>query len=417
VISSLISKCKKIRFFHRNLLAFYRYTLINITTTLAERSFKYTFLTPFFLICCLVTINLSVQAQKDTLTSLPIQKMPLPIKSPAKIRHVLILPIIARSIETGWSFGLANASTFHFRLLDTTTRTSNVQALGLYTTRGQLVLALNGSIYFPGERFILNQQLSYSSFPDKFWGLGKVAPDSNEENYKFKQYYVYLHPQRKLGKALYLGLMYQFQRVFNTQYDSGGLFVKENVYGRDGYHISGLGLSFTYDTRNNAFSPNKGGMMQFYFDYFGNVFGSDYQYTNFVIDLRRFIRVQGQQVLALQAYGYFDAGDVPLRSLASLGGSSMMRGYYAGRYRDKNMAVLQAEYRIPLFGRFGVVGFGDMGNVGPELKDLNFEHLKYSWGGGARIALNKAEKLNLRLDYGLNKHGTGGFYLQLAEAF
>lgn len=371
----------------------------------------------FFPISLLLTVGLTLHAQKDTLGGISAQKLPLPIKSPPKIRPILVLPIIARSIETGWSFGLAGSSTFRLKLLDTTARTSNVQALALYTTRGQFVTALNGSIYFPGERFILNQQLSYSSFPDKFWGLGKRAPDSAEEDYKFKQYFVYLHPQCQLSKSIFLGLMYQFQRVFDTHYDSAGLFVRQNVVGRDGYVVSGLGLSITYDTRNNAFSPNKGTMLQFYFDAFAPAFGSDYQYTNFVLDLRRFIRFPGDQVLALQAYGFFNAGAVPLRSLATLGGASNMRGYYAGRYRDKNAALIQGEYRIPLFGRFGVVGFGDIGNVGPELKDLNFQCLKYSYGGGVRIALNKAEKLNLRLDYGISGGSSSGFYLQLGEAF
>jgi outer membrane protein assembly factor BamA len=339
------------------------------------------------------------------------------VERPAKIRHVLVLPIIARSIETGWSFGIAGSSTFRLKTNDTASRTSNIQGLALYTTRKQFVVALNGSIYFPGERFILNQQLSYSSFPDKFWGIGKIAPDSSKEAYKYKQYYVYLHPQRLIGRNLFLGLVYQFQRVFGMEYQAGGLFDKELVPGRKGYHVSGLGLSFTYDTRNNAFSPDHGTMMQFYFAHFNPSLGSDYQYTNFVLDLRQFIRLKGQQVLALQAYGFFNAGETPLRSLASLGGANSMRGYYQGRYRDKNMAVLQAEYRIPLFWRFGAVGFGGIGNVGSDLAEINFEHLKYSYGGGLRVALNKMEKLNLRLDYGFNAKGTGGFYLQLAEAF
>lgn len=337
--------------------------------------------------------------------------------SPAKIRHVLVLPIIARSIETGWSFGIAGSSTFHLQKADTNARTSNVQALGLYTTRGQFVVALNGSIYFPGERFIVNHQLSYSSFPDKFWGLGKIAPDSNKESYKFKQYYVYLHPQRLVGRSLFLGLVYEFQRVFDTQYPAGGLLDKENILGRNGYHVSGLGLSFTYDTRNNAFSPDRGSMMQFYFDHFASILGSDYQYTNFALDFRQFVRIHKQQVLALQAYGFFTDGDVPLRSLPPLGGANSMRGYYQGRFRDKNLAVIQAEYRMPLYRRFGAVAFGDIGNVGPTMADLNFQYLKYSYGGGLRIALNKIEKLNLRLDYGINAKGTGGFYLQLGEAF
>ena len=364
------------------------------------------------------------KAQKDSLQTVPVDKLKLPIRSPENIRHVLILPIIARSIETGWSFGGASAATFRLRShdtaatrRDTVSRTSNVEAVALYTTRHQFVSAINGTIYFPGERFILNEQLSYSSFPDEFWGLGKRAPDSNEEDYKFKQYFAFLHPQLLIASRLFLGVVYQYQRVFGISYEPGGLFVTENVVGRQGYHISGLGLSMTYDSRNNAFAPDRGSMLQFYFDQFAPVFGSNYLYTSYILDLRRFIRIYKDQVLALQAFGSFNNGEVPLRSLAYLGGSSLMRGYYEGRYRDKNAGVLQAEYRVPLFWRFGAVGFGDIGNVGPELKDVNLQHFKYSYGGGLRVALNQKEKLNLRLDYGLAKGGSNGFYLQLGEAF
>jgi hypothetical protein len=356
-------------------------------------------------------------AQEDSLKTVPVEKLKLPIRAPANIRHVLVLPIIASSIETGWSFGGAGAATFRVGKRDTLSRTSNVEGVALYTTRHQFVSALNGSIYFPGERFIANAQLSYSSFPDEFWGLGKIAPDSNEEAYKFKQYFVFLHPQFLISRNLFLGVVYQYQRVFNIDYAPGGLFDTENVVGRYGYHVSGIGMSVTYDTRNNAFAPDKGVMLQFYFDEFAPILGSNYLYTSYVLDLRRFLRIYKDQVLALQVLGNFNVGQVPLRSLAYLGGSSTMRGYYAGRFRDKNAGVLQAEYRAPLFWRLGAVGFADMGNVGPEARDINLYHFKYSYGGGLRVALNQSEKLNLRLDYGLAKGGSNGFYLQLGEAF
>lgn len=371
----------------------------------------------FLGLCYFIFLSPGVKAQSDSLKTIPVEKLPLPIKSPANIRHVLVLPIIARSIETGWSFGIAGASTFHLKSRDTAIRTSNAQALALYTTRHQFVMAINGSIYFPGERFIINEQLSYSSFPDNFWGLGKQAADSSKESYKYKQYYIYLHPQLLIGRNLFLGLVYEYQRVFEVEYAQGRLFDKENIAGRYGYHISGLGLSLTYDTRNNAFSPDRGVMLQFYFDHFTPGFGSDYQYTNYVVDLRRFIRVYRGQVLALQAFGSFNTGETPLRSLAYLGGASNLRGYYAGRFRDKNAAVIQAEYRVPLFWRMGAVGFGGLGNVGPELKDIDFQRVKYSYGGGLRVALNKKEKLNLRLDYGIAQGHSRGFYLQIGEAF
>jgi outer membrane protein assembly factor BamA len=332
-------------------------------------------------------------------------------------RNVLILPVIARSIETSWSFGGASSFTFHINPKDRLSRTSNLQALALYSLRKQFVAAINGSIYFPGEKYILNQQLSYSYYPDKFWGLGKTSADSSEEDYDYKQYYIYLHPQTNIGNKIYIGLLYEFQRLFDVKYDSGGLFDLQNIPGRNGYHISGLGASFTYDTRNNAFSPDKGIMLQFYFNHFANYFGSDFNYTNFVIDARKFICLYNHQVLAMQATGFFNAGEVPLRSLALLGGSSKMRGYYEGRYRDKNLVVIQTEYRVPLFRRFSAVGFGDVGNVADKLNDMNFQCLKYSYGAGLRIALNQTEKLNLRLDYGIGAGKSNGFYLQLGEAF
>ena len=329
----------------------------------------------------------------------------------------VIFPVLARSIETGWSVGAASSVTFHFKDKEHAARTSNIQGISIYSSHRQFIAAINGSIYFPSEKFIINQQLSYSYFPDKFWGLGKIAPDSSEEDYSYHQYYIYLHPQLLLSKSLFLGIVYEYQNVADVKYDSGGLFDKENILGRKGYHVSGLGLSVTYDTRNNAFSPDRGVLLQFYFNHFAPVFASDYTYTNFVADIRKFISIYKQQVLAFQAFGFFNAGETPLRSLASLGGANEMRGYYAGRFRDKNMYVLQSEYRTPLFWRLGAVAFGDVGNVADNLSGMNFKDVKYSAGLGLRFALNKAEKLNLRIDYGIGSDKNNGFYVQLGEAF
>jgi hemolysin activation/secretion protein len=108
---------------------------------------------------------------------------------------------------------------------------------------------------------------------------------------------------------------------------------------------------------------------------------------------------------------------IPLRSLASLGGDNCMRGYYSGRYRDKQQIALQAEWRMPVYGRWGVVAFGSTGDVARKVMGYDFRDMKYAYGGGLRCALNKKEKLNLRLDYGLTSNNNQGFYLQLGEAF
>jgi outer membrane protein assembly factor BamA len=333
-------------------------------------------------------------------------------------KRILYFPVIAKSIETSWSFGLAGSATFHLSKSDTTSRTSNLQSIVLYSLKQQFVAAVNGTEYFKNEKYILNEQISFSSFPDKFWGLGNNSPDSSVENYSFHQYYVNLHLLKHLGHHFFGGVLYEMQHVYNIQYIPGGLFDKENIAGRNGYMVSGLGMSFTYDNRNDAFAPNKGMFAQAYFNYFDNLIGSSFNYTNVVVDIRKYIQTFPKQVFAFQLYSFSNIGDaVPLRSLACLGGANSMRGYYSGRYRDKQSFVFQSEYRFSLYKRLGMVIFGSTGEVGKRVSDFNLSGLKYAYGGGLRIQLTKSEKLNLRLDYGIGQGNNQGFYLQLGEAF
>lgn len=333
-------------------------------------------------------------------------------------KQFVIFPVIAKSIETGWAFGTAGSITFRPFKNDTVTRTSNLQLLALYSTKKQFVTAINGSQYFNKEKYILLEQISYSSFPDKFWGLGKNSPDNAEEPYQFQQFYLYAHLMRKLAPHLFVGSLFEFQKVWNIHYEPGGLFDQQNIAGRGGYQVAGLGASITFDSRNSAFSPDKGSFAQFYFNNFNPLFGTDFQYTNFVIDLRKYIRLYENQVLALQLYSFNNSGEnIPIRSLASFGGANRMRGYYEGRFKDKQEFVMQTEYRIPIYKRIGAVVFGGVGNVNDKVSDFSLNKLKYSYGAGLRFAINKSEKLNIRIDYGIAGGINKGFYLQIGEAF
>ena len=335
-----------------------------------------------------------------------------------KTRHLLVLPVISRSIETGFSFGSVAAFTFRLSKQDTSSRTSNMQALVLYSTKKQLVTAINGSQYFHHEKYILNEQVSFSSFPDKFWGLGKNTQDQAEEPYKYNQYYIYLHLLRKLAPHFFIGTVFEKQKVWNISYVPGGAFDLQNVQGRQGYHVAGLGGSLTFDNRNNAFAPDKGFFGQLFVNHFDKFWASDFNYTNIVVDLRKYVTVSASQVLAFQVFSFNNTGhEVPIRSLASFGGANRMRGYYDGRYKDLNQLIFQTEYRFPVYRRFGAVLFGGTGSVGRNFADYAWNDLKYSYGAGIRFALGKKERLNMRVDYGIGQGTNNGFYLQLGEAF
>jgi outer membrane protein assembly factor BamA len=338
--------------------------------------------------------------------------------SKAKKNKFVAFPAMTRSIETSWAAGGAASYTFRPFKDDTLSRTSSIQLGAIYSLRKQLVASVKGTQYLRNEDWILNEQISFSSFPDKFWGIGKNSKDIDEEDYEFKQAYLYLHFMKKIAPRLFGGLLYEYQRVWDIHYQAGGLFDQQNVFGRSDYHVSGLGLSLTYDSRNHAFWPEKGLFAQLYFNHFSSVTASQYSFTNIVADLRKYIPAGKRAVFAAQAWFFGNIGSqVPLRSQAAFGGDNIMRGYYHGRFRDNQQYAVQGEYRKEIYKRFGLVAFAGFGNVAHRIDGLNLRNLKYSVGGGVRYALNKSEKLNLRIDYGLGKGINRGLYFQLGEAF
>ena len=93
-----------------------------------------------------------------------------------------------------------------------------------------------------------------------------------------------------------------------------------------------------------------------------------------------------------------------------------MRGYYHGRYRDRQYLSVQAEYRTHVYKRLGLVVFGGLGNVGNTIPKLLETSPKYSLGTGIRFLLDKSNQGNIRLDFALGKK-SNGIYLSYGESF
>ncbi len=341
--------------------------------------------------------------------------------------RLLVFPLAAYSAETAFGFGFATAYVFKTKKSDSTIRTSTIPTGLIYTTRNQIILGVGGNIFFPKEKYVLRFENTASKFPDRFWGIGNRTLQENYEIYSYSQFLINPQLLRKVYKKLFVGAVFEFQKLFDIEYTKGGFFEQYNVIGRNGGTNLGLGLVVSYDTRNNSYAPNKGGVVQLTAIDFNQVFGSDFNYTVYRFDTRKYFKITDRDVLAFQAVGTFTNGEVQFRNLGILGSSTMMRGYYAGRYKDNNMIAVQAEYRQPLFWRFGAAYFASMGRVANKVEDFSFHDLKYAVGAGLRFALIKDEKLNLRLDYGLgfnsdNKTNTfqlnsTNIYVLISEAF
>ncbi len=332
-----------------------------------------------------------------------------------KHNKIIVLPVVIHSPETKWGLGIGTSLTFKVGKPDTLTRTSSLQALGLRTTRGQTILGLDGNIFFPGENYILRLHSSYSFFPDRYWGLGNRTDNRKAQTFSYRQFYFFPQLLRRVYKDLYVGVSLEFQQVFRFAYDKNSFYDYRNIIGLQGGIIPGAGFLVTWDSRNNAFSPTKGEFFELSLTDFEN-HRKNYDYSNYIFDFRKYVETRRGRVVAFQVYGNLNKGSIPLLSLASMGGNMIMRGYYSGRFRDKNLIAAQIEYRRPIYKGIGLVGFAGVGQVSNNPEDFGLNQFKCAGGAGLRIALKPKERLNLRMDYGVARH-SHGFYLTLAEAF
>lgn len=104
-----------------------------------------------------------------------------------------------------------------------------------------------------------------------------------------------------------------------------------------------------------------------------------------------------------------------------MGGENLMRGYYTGRFRDKNQVATQVELRflpLPLgfTDRFGAAVFGGVGQVFPEIRSFNMENFVWSAGVGLRFLLFPKKDIYTRFDLAFTQEGNG-FYIFIGEAF
>jgi len=260
--------------------------------------------------------------------------------------------------------------------------------------------------------------LEFVRFPTSFWGVGNNTSDEMEESYTTRAVNVEAGALREFRKGWYAGVVGRYARRKLSDLEPGGLLDRGAVPGTDGDQIMGLGMAVSRDTRDRSTNPGSGGFHQLRLIRFASALGSDFDYTQLSLDLRRYLPLAPGGVLALRAMGESLMGTAPFDVFPQLGGAELLRGYYGGRFRDRSLVALQAELRHHLAWRFGVVGFGALGQVAPSAGDLRLDGMKATVGAGLRFAINQGEGLNIRADYGWGlETGTRAFYLSLGEVF
>lgn len=327
----------------------------------------------------------------------------------------VISPVVSYKPETSWGFGIGAKWLFKFKHATQDTRTSNMPISALYTLRKQVVISSGYTIFFNHENWMLKGNIGYSKFPQQYYGIGNNTSSKNEELFEYQNILFEPLLLRRIVGKFFLGGGIRYNNIWNMEYEKDGLLERDKPLGFDGAISAGLELAATYDDRDNVLNAFSGSLYEFRHAFYGKQLGGvPFDLTK--VDLRHYFKLSKRDdVLALQAYGYFSDGRAPLGELAALGGSELMRGYYKGRFLENNMLAAQAEYRFPVFAPIGMVLFAGAGEVYHQISDLRFKDIKVGYGAGLRLKIVKSENLNIRFD--VAKGEKFNFYFGIAEAF
>jgi hypothetical protein len=339
-----------------------------------------------------------------------------PISDP----QFLAYPTVGFAPETSWEFGISSVFVFYANR-DTTNRLSEVNAFAFLTLEKQYGLWIDHALYSQDNKWFSLGRLRMQSFPLLYHGIGPESPEEHLALVDATLFQLKERVLRKVHGSIFAGLELDYQRLGSVEFIPNENTVIEYPLGSEGSSNLGVGMGILFDNRHNILNVRKGFFSELAVLNYHHAWGSDHSFTSFLSDTRLYRPMNKRDVLAVQMLAHFNVGATPFNQLAMLGGETIMRGYYMGRYRDNNQLAIQAEYRflpLPLgfTNRWGAAVFGGVGSVFSEVTALETKHFVWSGGAGLRFLLFPKKDVYTRLDVAFTREGTG-IYIFIGEAF
>jgi len=326
-------------------------------------------------------------------------------------------PYVFYTPETKFAAGAGGIFIF-YTAKDSIVLPSKIGFGGYYSTNKQYKISMNPVFYFFKNKLFFKAPISFGHFVDKFWGIGNNTIDTGNEPYTrdvFNTTFTLQIPPAWFS-ADRTGIIFDYDNTTIVDKQNNEFLLGDEVVGSNGGQLFGFGTDLVWDSRDNIFFPNSGGYQYFKI----LIYPDGVNYTNFgflELDVKHFRSFKEDHVIAGNFYYAQAFGETPFYKLPAMGGSSMLRGYFAGRYRDNVFTMLQLEYRQLVWWKLGFAVFAGAGDVADEILNFSFSNLKYSYGAGLRFRFNEEQKVNLRVDLGFGNDGARGIYFGIEEAF
>jgi len=332
----------------------------------------------------------------------------------------VILPFASYTPETRLMVGGLLMHQFKPASAGPDTRASQMIFSTIYTFNKQLIIEWLPTVILPEEKWLFDGVYQYTFFPDNYWGIGPFTENDSEWNVEYRRFNFQQAVLGQVAPGLYMGPRVRWSQLSNIEFagSDGTLTSLDEIEGAGGSSLPGLGFSIRWDKRNSITAPTENHFLELTALFYPAFLGATHPHQSWQLDARKYLDLRNDKktVLALHFRTRITGGQPPFQELSLIGGREIMRGYYEGRFRDAHAVQLQAELRQHIFGRLGMAVFLASGEVWNDFSNFNLNNPKLAGGLGLRFNLNPEDTSNIRIDFGIARHGSG-LYVTIGEAF
>ncbi len=331
------------------------------------------------------------------------------------------VPYVSYSSETNLLFGVSKYNAFTLNKgdkSDSITQPSSINAFGYFTLNSQQKIALESNLMFKNNKALWTMNFYLTNYPLQYYGVGNNTKTEDKRTLITSDWQISTSYLFKTWRKWYVGPSFDFYDYYKVELDEGEQKLPtdsvnlQNNMGNQG----ALGIKVQMEGRDNRLNAKSGLYFEAGYHIFRKAIGSEFKYNYFHGDIRYYVTPFRKITIATQLKTESKQGDVPVQSLAFLGGDYSTRGTYFGRYRDKVSLLTELELRFPVYWIFGGTVFNSIGQVAPSYSKLAFKNFHYNYGFGLRVKVDSKNNVNLRFDYAISSDQQF-FIINFAEAF
>jgi len=326
------------------------------------------------------------------------------------------LPVVMPITEPAVGYGAAGGLAFISKPLPEANQglaRPNITMVGAMGTENGSWGAMAADIrYWYDGRLQTIAGLLYSSVNLDFYGIGNdtvLAQYPLQYNLEPKGGRVQAR-HRLGGSAAWVGLNYAFA-VNDVRFDApagtAGLpdFTTEA-------NVGALTPSFTYDTRDNIFTPTAGTYLESGVGLFSTIFGGDDEFQRLRLIAMQFLPVAPGLYLGVRGEAGAAFGDVPfyLEPFIYLRGAPIMR------YQGEAIAQAETELRWQFWQRLSLIGFLGGGAAWNGLEQFDNTETVITGGTGFRYEIARRYGIHTGLDLAFGPDNTA-VYVQVGSAW